>query len=170
MTVSLADVVSLLCCPDDGGRLHQTRGELQCAACERRFPKYGENLVEILPKCQQQLPSSISLDYRTRYKEAFDQKYHDDPESLAWGAEEGVAESWSLRRRRQVEFVRPLIIEGTSRLDFVLCDITGGAGYYTLDYAHLFRLVLHCDLSVNNLSYARRKAHLLGIGNIFFIR
>jgi SAM-dependent methyltransferase len=170
MTVSLADVVSLLCCPEDGGRLRQTRGELQCAACERRFPMYGENLVEILPTSQQQLPSSVSLDYREGYKDAFEQKYHDDPESLAWAAEEGMAQSWSLKRRRQVKFVRPLITEGTSRGDSVLCDITAGAGYYTLDYAHLFRLVLHCDLSVNNLSYARRKAHSLGIGNIFFIR
>jgi SAM-dependent methyltransferase len=170
MTVSLADVVSLLCCPEDGGGLRQTKGELRCDTCERSFPKYGENLVEILPTCQPQLPSPIGLDYREGYKEAFAQKYCDDPESLAWGAEERVAESWRLRRCRQVEFVRPLITEGTRRGDSVLCDIAAGAGYYTLAYAHLFRLALHCDLSVNNLSYARRKAHSLGIGNIFFIR
>jgi ubiquinone/menaquinone biosynthesis C-methylase UbiE len=170
LTVSLADVVSLLSCPEDGGRLRQATCELRCDVCERRFPKYGENLVEILPTCQQQLPSSISLDYREEYKEAFDQKYCDDPESLAWGAEESMAESWRLKRRRQVEFVRPLITEAIRRGDSVLCDIAAGAGYYTLAYAHLFPLILHCDLSVNNLSYARRKAHSLGIGNIFFIR
>jgi SAM-dependent methyltransferase len=170
MTVSLADVVSLLSCPEDGRGLRQTNGGLRCDACERRFPKYGENMVEILPRSQQQLPSSISSDYREGYKEAFDQKYRDDPESLAWGAEEGVPESWSLKRRRQVEFVRPLITEGARRADSVLCDIAAGAGYYTLAYAHLFRLTLHCDLSVKNLTYARRKAHSLGIENIFFIR
>jgi SAM-dependent methyltransferase len=170
MTISFADVVSLLCCPEDGGRLRETHGDLRCDACERRFPKYGENLVEILPTCRQQLPSSISLDYREGYKEAFDQKYYEDPEILAWGAEEGVAESWSLKRRRQVEFVRPLITEGTRPGDSVLCDIAAGAGYYTFAYAHRFRLALHCDLSVNNLSYARRKARSLRIENIFFIR
>jgi ubiquinone/menaquinone biosynthesis C-methylase UbiE len=170
MTVSLADVVSLLCCPEDGGRLRQTNGELRCDTCERGFSKYAENLVEILPARQLQLPSSIGLDYREGYREAFTQKYYDDPESLAWAAEERVAESWRVRRCRQVEFVRPLITDGTRHGNSVLCDIAAGAGYYTLAYAHLFRLTLHCDLSVHNLSYARRKAHSLGIENIFFIR
>jgi len=170
MVTSLTEVVSLLCCPDDGGRLNLAHGELQCSACERHFPVHGENVIEILPLAPQKLPSSISSEYREGYKEAFDQKYQEGEEGLAWGAEESVTRSWSLKRHRQVEFVRPLVTQGTKPGDTVLCDIAAGAGYYTLAYAQLFRLVLHCDLAVENLNYARRKARALGIRNVFFVR
>lgn len=170
MATSLTDVIGLLCCPDDRASLCYARGELHCTACERRFPVHGENLMEILPRGRQELPSSISSEYREGYREAFDQKYQDGEESLAWGAEESVARSWSLKRRRQVEFVRPLVTEGIKASDSVLCDIAAGAGYYTLAYAQMFRLVLHCDLSIDNLSYARRKAQSLGIRNVLFLR
>jgi len=96
--------------------------------------------------------------------------YRNDAASFAWGAEESVSESWRRKRRRQVQFVKPLITEEEGPSDAVLCDISAGAGYYTLAYAHLFRHVLHCDLSISNLSYVWRKAREMGIWNIFFIR
>jgi ubiquinone/menaquinone biosynthesis C-methylase UbiE len=89
---------------------------------------------------------------------------------MAWGAEENVSESWARKRRRQVAMVQQQITEGIRAGESVLCDIAAGAGYYTFAYAHLFRYVLHCDLSVDNLNYASRKARLLGIQNIFFLR
>src|SRR5689334_5897880 len=119
MAISLADVAGLLFCPDDGRRLSQAHGELQCGACERRFPVYGENLIEILPRHRQELPSSISSEYREGYKRAFDQKYQNNEESIAWGAEESMTRSWILKRHRQVEFVRPLVMEGTKPGDSV---------------------------------------------------
>lgn len=170
MATSLTDVINMLCCPDDGGSLSYTHGELRCGACERRFPIHGENLIEILPRGQQELPSSISSQYREGYRRVFDQDYQDDEQSLAWGAEECVTRSWSLKRRRQVEFVRPLVTEGTTPGNSVLCDIAAGAGYYTLAYAQMFQLVLHCDLSPDNLNYARCKARSMGIRNVFFVR
>jgi ubiquinone/menaquinone biosynthesis C-methylase UbiE len=170
MAVSLAEVADLLCCPDDRGRLSHASGDLQCVACDRRFPVHAQNLIEILPQHRHELPSSISSEYREEYKRAFDQKYQNNEESLAWGAEESMTRSWILKRHRQVEFVRPLVTEGVRSGDSTLCDIAAGAGYYTLAYAKLFRLVLHCDLSVNNLSYARRKAQSMGVWNVFFVR
>jgi ubiquinone/menaquinone biosynthesis C-methylase UbiE len=170
MAISLAEVAGLLCCPDDGGRLSLASGDLQCMACDRRFRVYEQNLIEILPRRRQELPSSISSEYREGYERAFDQKYQNNDESMAWGAEESMTRSWTLKRRRQVEFVRPLVTEGANPGDSTLCDIAAGAGYYTLAYAQLFRLVLHCDLSVNDLSYARRKAQSMGIWNVLFVR
>jgi ubiquinone/menaquinone biosynthesis C-methylase UbiE len=170
MAVNLAKVAGLLCCPDDGGRLSHASGDLQCVACARRFPVHAQNLIEILPRHRHELPSSISSEYREGYKRAFDQKYQNNEESMAWGAEESMTRSWSLKRRRHVEFVRPLVTEGANPRDSTLCDIAAGAGYYTLAYAHLFRLVLHCDLSVNDLSYAQRKAQSMGVWNVFFVR
>jgi len=66
--------------------------------------------------------------------------------------------------------VRQVITEGSTPNETVRCDISAGAGYYTFSYAHSFRLVFHCDLSVQNLNYSRRKARSLGIQNIFFLR
>jgi ubiquinone/menaquinone biosynthesis C-methylase UbiE len=170
MAVSIAEAAGLLCCPDDGGRLSHASGDLQCVACDRRFPVHAKNLIEILPRHRRELPSLITLEYREGYKRAFDQKYQNNEESMAWGAEESMTRSWSLKRRRQVEFVRPLVTEGANPGDSTLCDIAAGAGHYTLAYAQLFRLVLHCDLSVDDLSYARRKAQSMGISNVLFVR
>jgi SAM-dependent methyltransferase len=124
----------------------------------------------MLPKAPWELRSSIGSEYQEGYEKAFHQKYSDDTQSLAWASEERVPKTWSLMRHRQVEFVRSLITQGDSCGHGVLCDISAGAGYYTLACADLFRLTLHCDLSVGNLSYTRRKAASLGIRNIFFVR
>jgi SAM-dependent methyltransferase len=52
----------------------------------------------------------------------------------------------------------------------VFCDISAGAGYYTLSYARYFSQVLHCDLSTRSLVYSRNRAQAMGIGNIVFLR
>ena len=135
MAVSLAEVAGLLCCPDDGRRLIEASGDLRCLACDRRFPVHAQNVIEILPRHRQELPSSISSEYREGYKRAFDQKYKNSEWSMAWGAEESMTRSWILKRLRQVEFVRPLVTEGAKPGDSTLCDIAAGAGYYTLAYA-----------------------------------
>jgi SAM-dependent methyltransferase len=163
-------IASLLSCPEDGESLCCVPGELLCPHCARRFPIHRENLAEILPKRPNQLPASVGPTYREAYVRAFEQPFGHDDTALAWGAEETASESWTLKRRRQVAMVRPLISEGVTPDDSVLCDISGGSGYYTLTFAPLFRFVIHCDLSVENLNYVSRKARALGIENIFFLR
>jgi len=170
MVNSFNVIASLLSCPEDGEFLRFVPGELLCLRCARRFPIHGENLVEILPGRPYQLPASVGPAYREAYIRAFEQPFGHDDTTLAWGAEETATESWALKRRRQVAMVRPLISEGVTPDDSVLCDISGGSGYYTLAFAPLFRFVIHCDLSVDNLNYVSRKARALGIQNIFFLR
>lgn len=170
MADSFAEISDLLCCPDDAESLRYASGELLCRHCARRFPIHEENLLEILPRSPYELPASVSREYREGYIEAFEQAYQNSETSVAWGAEETAPRSWALKRRRQVDFVRRLVTEGGTPGESVLCDMAAGAGYYTLAYTPLFRRVLHCDLSVNNLNYAWRKARALGIQNIVFIR
>jgi SAM-dependent methyltransferase len=170
MANSFAAIARLLSCPDDGAPLRYVSSELQCSSCARRFALHADNLAEILPRRPCELPASVNSAYHQGYLRAFERPYRYDEKSLAWGAEETASESWVRKRRRQVAAVQPLITEGITAGESVLCDIAAGAGYYTFAYAHLFRFVLHCDLSVDNLSYAWRKARALGLHNILFLR
>ncbi len=170
MADKFAAIANLLSCPDDGASLRLISGGFRCTHCDRGFPIHKDNLAEILPSQPFELPASVNSGYREAYRQAFKQPFHPSETSSAWGAEETVATSWARKRRRQVAVVQPLITKGMTPNGAILCDIAAGAGYYTLAYAHLFRLVLHCDLSVDNLNYVRRKARSHGIHNIFFLR
>jgi len=170
MVDKFAAITDLLCCPDDGASLRHTAEAFRCARCDRHFPIHEDNLVEILPSRPFELPASVKSGYREGYLRAFEQPYTLSETSSAWGAEETITKSWARKRHRQVAVVQPLITQGTTPNGAILCDIAAGAGYYTLAYAHLFQLVLHCDLSVDNLNYVWRKARSRGIHNVFFLR
>jgi SAM-dependent methyltransferase len=170
MADNFAAIVGLFSCPDDGSSMLHAAGELHCSSCARRFPILAGNLAEILPQRPFDLSDSVNSSYREGYFKAFEQIFQFDDTSLAWGAEETMPWSWACKRRRQVAVVRPFVVDGTAPAESILCDVAAGAGYYTFAYAHLFRYVLHCDLSVDNLNYAWHKARALGIQNIFFIR
>ncbi len=162
-----ADLAPLLCCPDDETGLKFENGVMRCVLCSRRFHIEDEDFIEMLPSRPLELSEDTS--YRRGYLDAFGESFCDDPDALAWGAAELVSSSWLLKRLRQVQGVESIVTAGTNKQQ-VLCDVAAGAGHYTTAYATQFRLVLHCDLSVSNLSYARRRARRLGIHNILFIR
>jgi SAM-dependent methyltransferase len=170
MTDNFPEIAGLLFCPDDGAALHHASGEFRCSSCTRRFPIHAENLAEILPNRPCALPPTVHSEYRNAYVQAFAENFRQGNAGYGWGAEQTVPESWARRRRRQVAVVQPLIAEGTKPGGAVLCDIAGGSGYYTFAYSHLFRFVFHCDLSVDNLSYAWREARSRGLRNVFFLR
>jgi ubiquinone/menaquinone biosynthesis C-methylase UbiE len=163
-------ILGLLCCPDDAGSLGLLGAHLGCERCGRDFPLYGEDFAELLPRAPVQLPGSINEDYRNAYLSLFEQQFKADGTGLAWGAEESTTDSWMRKRRRQVRTIGPLVTEGIDSDLAVLCDIAAGAGHYTFAYKDHFRLVLHCDLSIENLNYCRRKAKEQQVQNIFFLR
>lgn len=170
MSEKLRTILDLLSCPDDGQPLRLATAQLLCSGCGRTFPLHGEDLAEILPSRPARLPASASAEYRSAYRMLFEQQFLKDNTCLAWGAEEGATASWMRKRQRQVLAMLPLLTEGVGRAASVLCDIAAGAGHYTFAYVPYFRFVLHCDLSVQNLNYASRKACEQNLGNIFFLR
>ena len=159
-----------LSCPDDGQPLHLASAQLLCKGCGRGFPLHEENFAEILPSRPVRRPACAGTDYYSAYLKLFEQQFHEDNACVAWGAEETATAAWIRKRSRQVLAMEPLVTEGADRSASVLCDIAAGAGYYTFAYAPYFRFVLHCDLSVENLSYARRKARERKLENVFFLR
>jgi SAM-dependent methyltransferase len=170
MSEKLRTILDLLSCPDDGQPLRLGKEQLLCSECGRSFPLHGEDFAEILPSRPVRLPASASAEYRSAYLTLFEQRFQKDDTCLAWGAEEAAAASWIRKRQRQVMALRPLVTEGVKPNASVLCDIAAGAGHYTFAYMPHFRFVLHCDLSVHNLSYALRKARTRKLENIFFVR
>jgi SAM-dependent methyltransferase len=166
----LQTILELLSCPDDGQPLRLAKGQLLCTGCGRSFPLHGEDVAEILPARPVRLNLSTSAEYRRAYLMLFEQQFKKDSDCLAWGAEEAATAGWIRKRRRQVSAVLPLVTEGAEPGASVLCDIAAGAGHYTFAYAPKFRFVLHCDLSVQNLSYASRKARERDLNNMLFLR
>ena len=80
---------------------------------------------------------------------------------MAWGAPRSARPRWIERRKRQVRWIESLLTAGGSTPE-VFCDISGGAGYYTLEYARKFKWVIHCDLSISSLNYVYEKAKVPG--------
>jgi hypothetical protein len=144
---------------------------VRCPSCGRRFPRHGDGVLELLPRNPSRLPASgVSESYRRAYEEEFRRKYPPGPGTTAWGQPESSPSSWVRKRERQVRFVRSILQRPGLAEATVLCDLSAGAGYYTLSYARRFPTVMHCDLSPRNLAYASAKAASQGLRNIAFLR
>lgn len=161
----LQTLLPILSCPDDGGSLRSDGGSLQCTACERRFPVLAPNLVELLPSAGALQPDGSP--YAAEYVAERNRGFHFREDAVAWGAPEYRPGEWVERKYRQVDAVRSLLLGGVGP-GAVLCDFSAGAGYYTFAYARDWPHVVHCDLSVDALNYAHRKAERMGLRNILF--
>ena len=169
-SIDFSCLAGLLSCPDDGSQLVCTRSSIECHSCRRRFLISDDGVADLLPLRSKGIPDTRNPVYWHEYAQEFRRPYVPKPNSIAWGAPEVWDTSWVRKRFRQVHAVRPLIADSQFSKSHVFCDIAAGAGNYTLSYASAFRIVLHCDLSADNLSYAARKAKRLGIRNVFFLR
>jgi SAM-dependent methyltransferase len=127
-----------------------------------------DRLVDLLPLRPQVLGSSFSRAYQSGYEEEFNRPFGYAESAIAWGAPETVPAQWARIRDRESTLVLRLLDHQAEST--VLCDFSGGAGYYTLRYARHFTIVLHCDLSIASLSYVYRKATALGLTNIYLLR
>jgi SAM-dependent methyltransferase len=155
-------------CPDDRGNLVLSGNSFFCESCKREFPIVQDRFISFLPKSPTNLSENENSDYYEEYEKAFIQPENFDGNGIAWGAPETVPLKWLKTREGQVEMVFNQLIEQKS-LDYI-CDFSAGAGYYTLKYAEHFPMVIHCDLSIQNLDYCIRKADQFGIKNILFLR
>jgi SAM-dependent methyltransferase len=164
----LRELHGTLKCPDDGGELRMFDGCLECMLCKRQHPVLAANMVELLPLEASLLGTGSA--YATGYTAERETPFVWRRDSLAWGAPEAFPRKWVERKYRQVAAVRRLLNEDAEETRSLFCDFSAGAGYYTLAYATDWRSVMHCDLSVDSLNYAHRKAARLGIDNILFVR
>ncbi len=158
-----------LFCPDDGAALAREGDALRCPGCGRTFPIQRGMFVELLPLATTPLPGSTSK-YESDYHEAFAQPFAWNADAVAWGAPEKFPPHWVERRQRQVRMSAELLAEGCDPSRTTVCELSGGAGYYSMAYAGRFRNVIHCDLSVDSINYVMAKAEQRGLTNMAFLR
>jgi SAM-dependent methyltransferase len=163
-------LTGLLFCPDDGTQLSCSRSGIECPACARKFVTSEDGVVDLLPLRRKRILDARNAHYWYEYEQEFKRTYVPNPKAIAWGAPEVWDSGWVLKRLLQVRAVRPLMADSKLSKSQWFCDIAAGAGNYTISYAPAFRGVLHCDLSVDNLSYAARRAKRHEARNIFFLR
>lgn len=151
-------------CPREGGALRWTGQGMRCDSCGADFAASPQGILDLRPP---QPSFSDDGDYGRRYRQALA-----DPSGAAgvpWGTAESLSALDLTRKRRHIAAVRSLLDAPVSRPS-TLCDLSGGAGHYTLAFADLFDYVFHCDLDPSSLRYTQEKASALGYKNIYFIR
>lgn len=72
-----------------------------------------------------------------------------------------------IKRTREINFFLDLI---PLKKYSVTCDISGGAGGYTLPLSEFSEGFLHCDLDIENLNYVYHRVQEKGIKNVLLIR
>lgn len=170
MRIDFSALSGILFCPDDGRLLSCAPLRIDCPRCARNFPIFANGIAEILPSCPAEPASNREAKYWQAYSQAFRERFAASEEAIAWGAPEVNPQFWIERRLRQTRAVEPLLDGREPPSQQVLCDISAGAGHYTLAYCRKFQMVLHCDLSVSNLNYVARRASALGLKNLFLLR
>ncbi len=160
----LKELTPLLSCPDDHSSLAYHSCHLTCPLCRREYPIHGENFVDLLP-------GSISFytnenpGYQSYYQREFSRPFRWMKNARAWGRSDLNTASWARKRFRQVRFVNNLL--GRTP---IICDISAGSGNYTFDLVKRFPLVIHCDLSIENLNDVYRRMQAQDIKNLVLVR
>ncbi len=155
----------LVRCPVEGGALRWMGERMRCDACGAEFSASPEGIVDLRPP----RPSfSDGGDYGRRYREAFNSAAN--PQAAPWGTAESFSAVALARKKRHVAAVGSLLLDRESSRPSTLCDLSGGAGHYTLAFANLFDSVFHCDLDPASLFYTQEKARALGLQNIYCLR
>ncbi|MCG8636150.1 MAG: hypothetical protein MI863_20125 [Desulfobacterales bacterium] len=160
----IKDILSFLCCPDDRSSLKWYPDYLSCPECGRQYPVLGDDFVELLPVAMHP-QNGVNLSYPDLYKKDFRQKFTWMEGAAAWGRCDLAHASWAAKRLKQVEFTKKLLLRTP-----VICDVSAGAGTYTFELAKEFQLVIHCDLSVENLNDVYQRKNKMAVNNLILIR
>jgi SAM-dependent methyltransferase len=170
MPFNLNDISSLLCCPDDKAAMAACASGMRCEQCHRFYPLLSANVLELLPSRPITFPDvSERSPYREGYLREFLRPLEIRADAKAWGAPEALSPKWLRLRERQTREVFRFLRDEPCEANLIFCDLSAGAGYCTFRAAQQYRLVFHCDLSMDALAYASAKAGARHIDNIIFV-
>ncbi len=144
--------------------------DLRCGTCRRTFRVLDGRMIDLLPSTPRALnPEHFGREYLEYYQRESARPFYSLGDQLPWGTMEAITPKQLQRKQRHRDLVMEALRSQGSP-NGVVCDLTGGAGYYTLAAAREARFVLHCDLSLDSLRYTFEHARRDAVENIFFLR
>jgi len=159
--LKISDIVELLFCPDDKSQIIFHDNELTCTKCERKF-SIDENIIDMRPKSKINFKSDEDrINYSNYYESLFSSG---DPGKLGTFA----VSSTSIPEGFVTETLNHL--EKNFTLNDIVCDVGAATGDYSIFLAKKCKLMIHCDLDMNGLLIAKKKAIHEKVENILFFR
>jgi ubiquinone/menaquinone biosynthesis C-methylase UbiE len=163
----LQELCDKLRCPDDGSKLIMEEEDIKCRKCGRVFYILSENTIEILPNTQYPLDTTkLRKEYLATYKYLFQKKFEWDPTAKGWEIPTHLVggQAYVLKKRELVEKFLGETLNG------ILCDVSGGAGSYSLHFAKIANMVIHCDLDVKSINGVCEQIKQKSLRKIVIIR
>ena len=153
-------MLSFLVCPNDGQELSSSQNHLSCNLCKTTFTFLNENTIELVSRDSYKIQTN---DTNTSYS-----KYYSDLRNVGHPEIEKMR-LWGLES--ESGFVKSMIDEiKKSTKNKIVCDIGAGVGNYSINIAENAEFVFHCDLDIEAIDAARKRAYQNGIKNILFVR
>jgi len=165
----LSKYVGMLRCPDDQAEITHSDNVFQCIACERVFPTYSNNVIELLPSKPYPLELNTALEksYWQVYQRLLKEKMDFSLSAKGWGYIPKMSCGLRSFIKREREIVKNYVGEN---VDEIVCDVCAGAGTYSLELAKTAKLVVHCDIDFKSIIGASIDAKQNKLDNILFVR
>jgi len=166
--VILKELRDVFRCPDDGHKLVMGKESFKCESCERTFPIYAENVVELLPiKPYHFDQGSVMEYYLTAYNRLLHDKFEWNPSSKGWGSLSTYPRGFRVGFNEERKLIERYLGERVSGL---LCDVSGGAGVFSSHFTKIGNPVLHCDIAVGSINEAYEQSKQHNLGKILLVR
>jgi SAM-dependent methyltransferase len=157
-TLKILEIIDLLFCPDDNSSIILNDNELICATCKRKF-SVKENIIDMRPK------NKININYDDKkivYSDYYESVLKDGNGAQFGLSSKSVPEGFIVETFNQLELhLKP---------NSIVCDIGAATGDYSVLLAKKCKLMIHCDLDLNGLLVAQKKAIQEKVNNILFFR
>ncbi len=160
--IDIEKAISFLACPHDGGNLELYNEELSCSICSSKFRILDGNTVNLTPKNKKMISSQTSQHYMNDYM--------NKTETTSENISDQRVQAFELDSRLQ-----GYLLENQKEIlrvmdNDVICDIGAGVGDHSIEFSKKSSLVFHCDLDIQIIGIAKKKAKQLGLNNIMFVR
>lgn len=159
------ELLKFLRCPDDLAELKRQGAHLQCTCCKRKFNILSENSIELLPRIAYYL--SMPEQYREMYYSLLKTEFNWNESAKGWGDLEMLVPGFKEYVKQLNRTVREML---RSNLRGAICDISGGAGNYSLPLSEKAQLAFHLDLDPNSINSAYFKSKTKPKKNTVFLR
>ena len=162
----ISDALDYLECPDCQGKLIAKGNLYMCKSCKKNIFVKG-NFIDLLPSNPSKLKNVYSkkayIYYKKQFKIAPDTKFKD---VNIWGEYEKGTLGYKVFLRNEEKLMRKF----HPRQKIAFCDLSAASGFYTFKYAKKYKFVFHCDINLEYLRFAMKKAQELKVRNIIFVR